>query len=340
MVRLDQLGAQPELAGDRDVTDVKVYLEALMADLRSAGSFDTERVEPASIPGRVFDVLTNREFCYLSKARASAYRDGILAQIAADVAQERPLEFFYDIGGGYHATTQPGKEDVSFDVGLAEVFVLGQISSFIGKVARFYRPGARFSLVIDNMCALLINDIPLVKTLEYCAKLRQLIRQVGMVSQVDLLVESEVVTLTDFAGQRATDVERRSPAIVSRKEHDNVERFLGRVCDDDEAADRASRYKPVTEASERLLAPFIRGVHMTQRSSETTICFRPFPGGDSRIQCGQVALTRNSKQKLHPVLLTSGNRGDYVCRQHQLDLLGSAIPYVMYAERISSATGQ
>jgi hypothetical protein len=228
-------------------------------------------------------------------------------------ARERPIDLYYDIGGGYHATTQPGEEDVSFDVGLGELLILGQISSFIGKVVRFYRPGVRFSLVIDNMCALLINDIPLDNTLEYCARLRDLIRRVRMETVVELLVESEHVTVADFDGFRTRAAHRQPHADLSRKEHDNVERFLGRPCDEGEAVQRTSKYEEVIEASEHLMAPFIRGVHMTQRATETTVCL-VVSGRRLPIQCGHVALTRNSKDKLHPILLTSSNRNEYACR--------------------------
>jgi hypothetical protein len=89
------------------------------------------------------------------------------------VRRNDPIRFFYDIGGGYHATTRPGEEDLLFDVGLAELLVLSQVADFASRIAEIYHAGVRFSLVIDNLCANLVNDIPLAKTLQYCAALRE-----------------------------------------------------------------------------------------------------------------------------------------------------------------------
>jgi len=329
----EALETRAGLVEQEEEVTLKAYLEALMAGLRLPSTTDNPRLDADKVPHKVFEVLTNRDFCYLSKSRVSGYQAGVLSAADQALRQAEPIRFYYDLGGGYHASTQPGEEEVSFDVGLAELFVLSQISSFASRVRRFYPAGVKFSLVIDNMCALLINDIPLVKTLGYCTRLRALIDEMDLASVLDVLVESEHISVADFERTQALTVGRNGSMTLTRKQHDNVERFLGRPCDDVEAFGRTIRYLEVIDASERLLDPLIRGVHMTQRATESTLCFRPFPGGDSRIQCGEVVLTRNSKQKLYPVLLTSSNRQQYVCRRYQFpELLSSLIPHVTYAE--------
>ena len=84
-----------------------------------------------------------------------------------------------------------------------------------------------------------------------------------------------------------------------------------------------------------LFAGIIEDVHMTQRATPTTPGFRPFPGGDSRTQCGEVALTRSATGKLKPVLLTSRNvRGFALKRMSYPDPLPAVLTHVTYAEPV------
>src|SRR4029453_3581910 len=123
-------------------------------------------------PERIFQSRTSREYCYLSSTRVAPYRAEILGFISKSVEKLEPIRFYFDIGGGYHATLEPGVAKLCFDVGLAELMILRQIRSFVSKVSQLYAPGAVFTLVIDNMCAALINDIPLEHTKGYVQKLR------------------------------------------------------------------------------------------------------------------------------------------------------------------------
>ncbi len=316
-----------------DAAALKAYLEALMAGFSAASSTGTPSVSADSRPEAVLDLLTNRDFCYLSKSKVSGYRESILALVGDAMQKGEPIRFYYDIGGGYHASTRPEKEGLCFEVGLGELFVLSQISSFTARARRIYPSGIKFSLVIDNVCALLVNDVPLAKTREYCEDLRRLIRELGMQELVDVLVEAEHFSIHDFDLPKSETAERR--AQLTRQQHDNVERFLGRTCDESEAVERYSRYQDVIEVSDRLLARLIPGVHMTQRATPSTICFRAFPGADSRIQSGEIALTRNDHRKIYPFLLSSRNIGEYVLQRHRFPgLLPGVIPYVTCAERI------
>lgn len=292
-----------------------------------------------SIAARVFDVLTSRDFCYLGKARAAMYRDDALAWFKTTIGRNAPIHLFFDIGGGYHASVRPGEDELIFDVGLAELLVLRQVTDFASAVTPVYGGGVKFSLVIDNMCALLVNDIPLAKTRRYCAALRELIRSLGVERLVDVLVESEHISVADFERERSRSDDAQNADAVTSKQYENVWRFLGRSCNEGEALERLRRYREVIDASERLLTPLIHGVHLTQRATATTLCFRPFRGGDSRIQCGLVVLTRNSHGKLHPRLLTTSNLAEFELRRHYFPgLLPASISSVTYAEPTDAVT--
>jgi len=309
------------------------YMARLMRGFGKPAASPAEPAALETVPERVFEVLTGRDFCYLSKARVAMYREDVVSRLAASVRKREPLAFYFDIGGGYHASIRPGSEALTFEVGLAELFVLSQAAEFAARVSHIYPVGIRFTLVIDNLCALLVNDIPLARTLGYCAGLRELIRGVGLEDIVDVLVESEHFSPADL--ERIRTAAHCAPAAITRKQHENVARFLGRPCDEKEASERMRRYRQVIDASEQLLESMIPGVHMTQRASSGTICFRPFPGGDSRIQCGEVALTRNSNLKLCPILLTSGNAADHDCNRYRFPgVIPPVISHVTYAERL------
>jgi hypothetical protein len=313
--------------------ELNSYLKRLMHGFLKPAASGVEVADLETVPERVFDILTSRDFCYLSKSRVAIYREGVLAPVAASVRKREPLGFYYDIGGGYHASIRPGTEAVTFEVGLAELFVLSQAAEFAARVSHVYPAGVRFTLVIDNLCALLVNDIPVARTLGYCVALRELIRSVGLGDLVDVLVESEHFSPADL--ERVRRAIHSAPMTVTRKQHENVARFLGRPCDEREVLDRTRRYAEVLDASDQLLESMIPGVHMTQRATNATICFRPFPGGDSRIQCGEVAMTRNSKLKLCPMLLTSGNVGDHEYRRYRFpEVIPAVIPHVTYADRL------
>jgi len=76
---------------------------------------------------------------------------------------------------------------------------------------------------------------------------------------------------------------------------------------------------------------------MTQRATPDTLGFRPFPGGDSRTQCGEVVMVLNHKRQLHPTLLTSRNRDQYRFTTLQFPtVLPPAIDSIRFAERVST----
>lgn len=331
MIELNTAGVDPSAKDQAETRSaLTTYLQTIMSSFH-ASQYESDKVERPH-PSLVFEVLTSREFCYLSKTRVLPYQNGIIGIIEKIMRQGEPLRFYYDIGGGYHAAPRLG-DGLCFTVGLAELLLLSQIATFSCAIRAFYPPGVRFSLIVDNMCAFLINDIPLESTLRYCHSLNDLIRELQLYKEVDLIVESEHLSLDDFNQELMTAPMTSEISPLTGKQYQNVERFLGRQCDAIEASERTLKYKDVIHASERLLAPLVQGVHMTQRATASTICFRPFPGGDSRIQCGEVALSKNSKQKVHPILLTTSNIKEFSCCRYRFPgLIPSMIPYVTYAE--------
>jgi hypothetical protein len=325
--------------GDDDdalAQDLRGYFGEVMADLRAPVVSGSSHAEPTSVAASVIDLLFSRQFSYLGRSRARAYEESIRSTIVRAVQNQAPIPFFFDIGGGYHATIHPGQEDFTFGVGLGELFVMTQIARFRQTVAQVYAPGLRFSLVIDNLCALLVNDIAPARTLDYCTRLRRLIKELFLEDAVSVLVESEHFSAADV--EQAALAERPVElAPMTPKRHRNVERFLGRPCTEKEALEREARYHAIVNASESLLNRLIDGIHMTQRASSTTMCFRPFPGGDSRIQSGQVVMTRNASSNLHPILLTSANADRHTCATFQFaDLLPREVDHVVFVTPVAT----
>ena len=309
------------------------YLARLMSQFDPSVTVDT--IGATGTPDHVFDILSGRQFSYLGRTKSSMYRQSIVKMVEHAMHQRQPIRFYYDIGGGYHAVPQRGS-DLSFDVGLAELFVLHQIALFSNAIRSIYAPGVRFSLVVDNLCALISNDIPIEQTTEYCRQLRTLINDLQLAPFIDVLVESEVTSIPDFLRSLTARSPSSRSTELTGQQYNNVERFLGRHCNGDEATERALHYTQIREVSEQFFAPLITGIHMTQRATVSTMCFRPFPGGDSRIQCGEVILTRNNKGKLVPALMK--NVKAYACRRlHFPHVLPPMIPYVTFAEHLPSS---
>jgi hypothetical protein len=315
--------------------EIRAYLADVMSAFGPSSTAKAWPNGPDSLTEQIFTVLTDRQFCHLSRGATAPYRDRTLSLLEERVRVGEPLAFWYDVGPGYHASLRPGELDLSFDIGLSELLILFQIVSFCQRVAELYPPGARFSLVVDNLCALRTNDIPVTQTAGYCLRFRELIRELGLDDRVGMTVESEEFDLDEYDDILAGIEPEQPAAPLSGDDLENVERFLGRRCSLGEAVDRADRYRRTGMVTEHLLLRVVRGVRMTQRASETTLGFRAFPGGDSRTQCGEVAIGRNAKGKLRPVLLTSRNIDDYDCvRVGDLDDLSLPISHVTFAEKI------
>ena len=288
-----------------------------------------------ALADRVFSVLTNRKFCYLSRKRVECYRQQVVASLVRRIELGEPFRFFYDIGPGYHATTRPGDLPLRFDVGLSELLILAQVHALCAKIAEIYPPGAKFWFVIDNLCALRTNDVPVERTESYVEMIRLLIESTGKTGEVDLVVESEAFDLEEYDNMLDSMPPGDLPAEPTPEAIDNVARFIGKPCTPEEAAIRIERYSRTGPTTDRLVDRLVKDVHMTQRATGATLGFRPFPGGDQRTQAGELVLARGSKGRLRPLLLTTRNVDSYDCINIELPgILPSPIPYVTFASSI------
>ncbi len=298
-----------------DHSELKSQLSSYMSTLltsftQNASANNLRQLDAKQAAADIFNIITGRNFSHLSRGKAGKYRDAIIRHVAQDIESERPATFFYDLGPGYHASLHPGLMDLSFRIGLSELFALYQINEFSMEVSKVYSRGAQFFIIIDNLCALAANDIPTEKTLQYCADLRSLIEETGTQQNIQLLVESELFEESDYPSLELS-INANDGQPLSEQETENVSRFLGRHCGMSEALARNIIYDKATEVTEKNLTSVVTGVRLTQRATEDTLGFRSFPGGDSRIQAGEIAFTHNKKGKLIPTLLTSRNVGNY-----------------------------
>ncbi|HWB16805.1 MAG TPA: hypothetical protein VG538_10395 [Vicinamibacterales bacterium] len=296
------------------------YVSRVLAEMAAPQISDTPVVSAAGddLALKIFDVLTSRRFCDLGRRKAQVYQDEVAQSLRARIQVDGAFRFFLDVGPGYHASTRPGVVPLSSEVGLSELLLLFQVDAFCREIRGLYAPGARFFFVIDNVCALRTNDVPLDQTEGYVRQFRALIATMAMTDRVELVVESEIVDLGEYDRELAalpvqTPADDIAPAAI-----DNVARFLGRPCTPAEAAERIERYRRTSEVTNRLLDRFVQGVHMTQRATGATLGFRSFPGGDQRAQVGELALTPAVKGSVRPVLLTTRNIANYDCERVDL----------------------
>lgn len=275
----------------------------------------------------VFDLLTSRPFSYLGRRKAAPYRPMVLPSIQRDVALGRPVRFHFDIGPGYHASVDPDRRGIGFEVGLGQLLALRQVVLFQDAVRAVYPPGVRFWLVIDNLCGLYTNDVPLAHSETFVRGLRALIDALGVGDTVGLLVESEAFTEAEYERLWCAIPAEPPPNEVGDDDLENVARFLGRPCSRDEAAHRIEGYRRAGIVTETLLARVVDGVRLTQRASPATLGFRSFPGGAQRMQVGEVVLAVRPDGAIQPLLLSSRNRPDYeLARVATPTVLPDAVP--------------
>lgn len=290
------------------------FLAALWCGLNApmpqpAGSVPSAAAQ--AVVNAVLAVLDSRTFTHLSRAQARPYRSLMQPSLLADARAGRPLRFCYDLGPGYHASVADDFSGLRFAPGLGELLALRQIHTFGQEVTRVYAPGVHFSLVIDNLCAWLTNDVAPERTAAYVHRLAALVAAAGLQAWVDVLAESARVE--PGAYRRAFECLPPTPwpAAVSPAEQENVSRFVGRACSPGQAADHLARYQRALQVSEQLLAPQLGGVRLTQRATPHCLGFRSFAGGDVRLQSGEVDLLLAQDAAPRPVLITTRNRAQY-----------------------------
>ena len=296
-------------------TAVACYLDELTKDFLSKPAPGLkEEAGRSGLAEQIFAVLTSRTFCYMGRTQSLPYRESTLTTIRRDTAARRPARFFFDLGPGYHASLEPGENALVFDVGLAEFLALRQVKRFDLEVQAIYAPGVKFFLVIDNLCGLYTNDVPLEQSTDYVRGLRQLIAQLDLDDTVEVLVESEAFNTAEYEALLAAQEPSSSPHQPTEEDIENVARFLGRRCSPGDASDRIERYHLAGQTTEALLSRVVDGVRLTQRATAATLGFRSFPGGAQRVQVGEIAVAINNAESTRPVLITSRNRDRYDVR--------------------------
>lgn len=274
-----------------------------------SGPRQVEAERADTLARSIFRVLISRKVANCSKTQSRRFEPSALRSIEANIRRDEPIRFFLDIGGGYHAgltLPEAGRdgEHLCFEPNGLHVLCLSQVGRLHRLVSSLYPPGIRMTLVIDNLVAHIVNDIPLSSTLEFARKLRLLIARLGMDSLVDVLVESEVCSLVRDDAE-PFDCESTEP--LSGWEYENVLRFSYRRHDRREAGRRQCLYARVCRLSEQRLEPHLDGMHLTQRLSESCLSFRSFPGGSARMQTGRLCFVETSRGEVVPKLLTTSN---------------------------------
>lgn len=317
-----------------DWADVYEYFAAICYQLSRSSSVSADAGGDSAAAGQaeeapasaLFRILTAREFTYLARKRCEPYRESIEDRIGRAIEGDRPVTLYFDIGGGYGASLDPERLPLCFTPGLGELCVLYQIRSFLERAQPYCPVPVRFTLVIDNLCARYVNGIPLESTQRYCAALRELLRHFDF-GGVDLLVESERFATDDYERAfNAALADAPTPDAITPPLKDNVERFIGRRLDTDTALHQLARYSAGSAATEACLATAVDGVRLTQRATPDTLAFRAFPGGDVRIQCGEVSLAIASKGRVRPMLLSSANYAGH--HKEPVDVADWGIPNV------------
>ena len=288
------------------------YLLELLRDFRNPCPWQghaPERTDPSV--SDVLDILCSRRFTHLSQTQSLPYRESMQGQLKADLSARRALRFCYDLGGGYHASLEADFTGLRFAPGLGELLALRQILGFSRAIERLYPPGVHFRLVIDNLCAWKANDIALEHTEGYLAQLQALINDLGLHERIEILAESRVIN----ADLYQASFDRLQPPLrtgtVSISDRENVSRFVGHACTEEQTRCYLERYQHAQAISEPLLARHLDGIRLTQRASAQGFGFRSFPGGDARLQSGEVDLLICQGSRPKPMLLTTKNRQRY-----------------------------
>ena len=273
-----------------DIDRVDDYLRA-----QTPSRWKTARARPGSVDSAaaaVFDALVEPGLCATPAAEREALRAATLPRITPAVALGAPVDLYLDLGHGYRCGVQPGREALTFEVGLGEWFLLSQIARLGHGVAALYAPGIRFHLVIDNLFAWQIYRVPVADTERYCAWLRALIAATGLDQLVRVLVESEQATAAQFESALEAELAREPGHALNP------------------TGQQPRRYLAAAAASRRLLSSWIDGPRLSLQAQPGALRFRPYPAGDGRIGAGEMCLTP-SDGRFRPTVVTRLNCGRY-----------------------------
>ena len=252
----------------------------------------------------IVSILLHKDFNHQSRGRVAHLLPEVRRRIAAHVGRGSPVQLVMSYNGGYHATIHPGLSlPLGFEVSTAELMFLYLVARLRQRIREVYAPGVRFHIVLNNGVAHFVNDIPIGRTEGYARQLEAMIAELGGAADVHVLVQSR---LGDFADRmRGRDLPVADT--IDPVTHRNIERFLGRRCSEAEARLRLGRYAPAEAAWWQELRPIVDaadGLRLLQVASADFLSFRPFPGGATRSQTGQLGF-RLQQGRPVPALITT-----------------------------------
>jgi hypothetical protein len=268
---------------------------------------DTAAPDLADVRGLadvIVGILLNHEFNHQSRGRVAHLLPAVREAIIAQIARHQPIQLFISYNGGYHATTRSDfSRPLGFDAAATELLLLFMIARLKERLVAVYPPGMICQVVLNNGVAHFVNDIPLQRTEAYAQRLEDMIARLGGRNDVRVLVQSRLGDFTGRMREAAMDPAQEIDAAT----HHNIERFLGRPCSTAEARLRLGRYAPAEAAWWQELRQIIaaaNGIRLLQVASPHFLSFRPFPGGATRSQTGQIGFRINSG-KVVPTLVTT-----------------------------------
>jgi hypothetical protein len=285
---------------------ITLYLHRCAAYAHSAFARNSTVVDAkaSGLAEAIIGILLRHEFNHQSRGRVAHLLPAVHRAIVAQVAGREPIQFFMSYNGGYRATNRPDfSRPLGFDAAATELLLLFMIARLKDRLRSVYPPGMVCHVVLNNGVAHYVNDIPIRHTEDYARQLEEMVVALGGQNDVRVLLQSR---LGDFAA-RMSSVGVYPAETIDAVSHHNIERFLGRPCTAAEARMRLGRYAPAeTEWSTELreIVAAANGIRFLQVASPHFLSFRPFPGGATRAQTGQIGFKINSG-KVVPVLVTT-----------------------------------
>ncbi len=285
---------------------IDTYLDGRAEWMRR--TFETPARDPSlatdGVAEAIVRILLRREFNYQSTGRVAHLLPGLRDRIDRCIGAGRPVAIFCLFNGGYRASSHAGSLTPSFAPNTTELMLLLQAARLQEQVRAVHPLGIAFTIVVNNGVAAWTNGIACGATAGYARRLRDMIAGVGAQHVVSVLLQS---ALGDF------DAEMRGVAVtpaatIDPIDHGIVERFLGRTCSPDEARERIARYAVAEAAWGERLAPLIAAssaVVVRQVAHPACLSFRPFPGGATRVQNGDIGFRMGEGPVPVPFLITS-----------------------------------
>lgn len=287
---------------------IESYVTNIVATIKEVEDFldiDINKKNDEQIADDIYTIITSKEFNYQSKKKIEHNRGYIVSCLLKSISKNETITFYYDLGGGYHATISEEKllDTEKYSAGFGELLVIFQISKLYKKISQIYSPSIKFNIVIDNYVAYLVNEVPLELTEKYCESFKKLIKNFNMDSIIDIYMESS----KSFIREALNKCETNDVVPITKEEYLNIRRFVDYDISYEEACRKQADYKNICKCSDELINLDIgKCVRFLQYSNSGEITFRPYPGGGARIQCGFVGCYIRD-EGVQPKLYTSKN---------------------------------